>query len=330
MSMEFKPDALKDFSDWKTSNNQEGLQGRLEGRIFDEPVSIGNKREGDLFIDTDLKLEDSSMDESSMTSDLFTEKMELNVTEHFEGQEALDWLKENHPEIYDNISGTFEDGRCFQNHDYWRDKLVCEKKKDGSLEIYMDDPSAENSRITIKGDFVYGNSGCSEGKFNQAPNMFLDEPMPNKTYVIDGTSTFKTDELGRTVLAEQDRTIPTDDAKTDLNDDRRKLVDKLKDGLDSNKEDAGHILQKNQGGINEVINLVPMDKEWQRSGGEWRSLESREEAIIKDAQDNGANEITSRRELIYDGDSKRPSKIKFETIVDGEVKISEVVDCPQK
>lgn len=97
MSLEFKPDALKDFSDWKTSNNQEGLQGRLEGRIFDEPVSKSNKREGDLFIDTDLKFEDSSMDDSSMTSDLFTEKMELNVTEHFEGQEALDWLKENHP-----------------------------------------------------------------------------------------------------------------------------------------------------------------------------------------------------------------------------------------
>lgn len=48
MSMEFKPDALKDFPDWKPSNNQEGLQGRLEGRIFDEPVSKSNKREGDL------------------------------------------------------------------------------------------------------------------------------------------------------------------------------------------------------------------------------------------------------------------------------------------
>lgn len=325
MSMEFKPDALKDFSDWKTSNNPEELQGRLEGRIFDEPVSKSNKREGDLFIDTDLKFEDSSM-----TSDLFTEKMELNVTEHFEGQEALDWLKENHLEIYDNISGTFEDGRCFQNDDYWRDKLVCEKKKDGSLEIYMDDPSAENSRITIKGDFVYGNSGCSEGKINQAPNMFLDEPMPNKTYVIDGTTTFKTDELGRTVLAEQDRTIPSDDVKADLDDNRRTLVDKFKDGLDSSKEDAGHILQKNQGGIDEVINLVPMDNEWQRSGGEWRSLESREETLIKDAQDKGAKEIISRRELIYDGDSKRPSKIKFETIIDGKVEISETVDCPSR
>ena len=114
-----------------------------------------------------------------------------------------------------------------------------------------------------------------------------------------------------------------------MNDDRRILVDKLKGGLDSNKEDAGHILQKNQGGIDEVINLVPMDKEWQRNGGEWRNLESREEGIIKDAQDNCAKEVISRRELIYDSDSKRPSKIKFETIVDGEIKISEVVDCPK-
>ena len=330
MRMEFKPDALKDFSDWKTSNNQEGLQGRLEGRIFDEPVSKSNKREGDLFIDTDLKFEDSSMDDSSMTSDLFTEKMELNVTEHFEGQEALDWLKENHSEVYDTINGTFEDGRCFQNRDYWKDKLVCEENKDGSLEIYMDDPSAENSRITIKGDYVYGDSGCSERKINQAPNMFLDETMPNKTYVIDGTTTFKTDELGRTVLAEQDRTTPSDDVKADLDDNRRTLVEKFKDGLDSNKEDAGHILQKNQGGIDEVINLVPMDNGWQRSGGEWRCLESREEALIKDAQDNGAKEIISRRELIYDGDSKRPSKIKFETIIDGKVEISETVDCPNR
>ena len=160
--------------------------------------------------------------------------------------------------------------------------------------------------------------------------MFLDEPMPNKTYVIDGTSTFKTDELERTVSVEQNRTIPTDDVKTNLDADRRKLVDKLKGGLDSNKEDAGHILQKNQGGIDEVINLVPMDNEWQRSGGEWRSLESREEALIKDAQDNGAKEIISRRELIYDGDSKRPSKIKFETIIDGKVEISETIDCPSR
>lgn len=47
-----------------------------------------NKRRK-IFADTDL-LRDSSMDDSSMTSDLFTEKDGTNVTEHFEGQEALD------------------------------------------------------------------------------------------------------------------------------------------------------------------------------------------------------------------------------------------------
>ena len=330
MSMEFKPDAFKDFPDWKTSNNQDGLLGQLKGKIFDEPVLPDSKLEGDLFKDAELKLKDVPTAEPSSTSDLFTTEMELDATKHLEGQEALDWLKENHPNVYDNINGTFDDGRCFQNRDYWKDKLVCEEKKDGSLEIYMDDPSAENSRITIKGDLVCGDSGCSKGKFSQAPNMFLDDPMPNKAYNVDRTTTFETDGLGRTVLAEQDRTNPVgDNGKKQLDKDRRILVDKFKDGLDSSKEDAGHILQKNQGGIDEVINLVPMDKEWQRSGGEWRNLESREESVIKDAQDNGAKEITSRREIIYDGDSKRPSKIKFETIVDGEVKISEVVDCPK-
>ena len=328
--MEFKPDAFKDFPDWKTSNNQDGLLGQLKGKIFDEPVLPDSKLEGDLFKDAELKLKDVPTAEPSSTSDLFTTEMELDATKHLEGQEALDWLKENHPNVYDNINGTFDDGRCFQNRDYWKDKLVCEEKKDGSMEIYMDDPSAENSRITIKGDLVCGDSGCSKGKFSQAPNMFLDDPMPNKAYNVDRTTTFETDGLGRTVLAEQDRTNPVgDNGKEQLDKDRRILVDKFKDGLDSSKEDAGHILQKNQGGIDEVINLVPMDKEWQRSGGEWRNLESREESVIKDAQDNGAKEITSRREIIYDGDSKRPSKIKFETIVDGEVKISEAVDCPK-
>lgn len=56
MNMEFKPDALKDLSDCKISNNQDGLQGQLKGRIFDEPILTGNKCEGDLFRDTDLKL----------------------------------------------------------------------------------------------------------------------------------------------------------------------------------------------------------------------------------------------------------------------------------
>ena len=56
MNMEFKPDALKDLSDCKTSINQDGLQGQLKGRIFDEPILTGNKCEGDLFRDTDLNV----------------------------------------------------------------------------------------------------------------------------------------------------------------------------------------------------------------------------------------------------------------------------------
>ena len=102
--------------------------------------------------------------------------------------------------------------------------------------------------------------------------------------------------------------------------------------LDSNNVricfcDSGYniCIEAVSGKIREVI-----DNDWQRSGGEWRSLESKEESLIKEAQNNGAKNIVSRRELIYEGDSKRPSKIKFETIIDGETKISEIVNCPSK
>lgn len=75
------------------------------------------------------------MDDSSSMSDLFTENMELNITKHLEGQEALDWLQENHPEVYDTINGTFEDGRCFLNRDYWKINLFVRriKRKFGNL-----------------------------------------------------------------------------------------------------------------------------------------------------------------------------------------------------
>lgn len=272
----------------------------------------------------------SSEDDVEAVAENNVESTEIPPTEiknEFKDQEALDWLKCNYPDVYDNVSGTFEEGRSLSGQS---EKLVCNEMADGSVEISMDYPWAEPSKVVIKGDVVYANSGCDPSKEYQACNMFLDDSMPNKTYVIDGNTTFQTDDLGRTILAEQDRTNPIDNVKPGLDKDRRKLVGQLKEGLDSTTEDAGHILQRNLGGINEVINLVPMDNDWQRSGGEWRSLESKEESLIKEAQNNGAKNIVSRRELIYEGDSKRPSKIKFETIIDGETKISEIVNCPSK
>lgn len=275
-------------------------------------------------------LEQNGMDVPEQLSDNATESLEQGVLEQYSGQEGLDWLKENNPEAYEMASHLFEpeSGRAFEDSKYWLPSFSCKELEDGSIEMSMTDELAEPSKITVRGDEVYANSGCVQKADSWAPNMFLDETLSNKTYHIDDNSTFKTDEFGRTVFAEQDRTMPIEDTKTNLDEDRRAVLSNLKGGLDSSVEDAGHILQKSQGGINECINLVPMDSEWQRPGGEWRALEAREESAISEAQANGAESIISRRNLDYEGDSQRPSSILFETIIDGEKVISEKIECP--
>lgn len=58
-----------------------------------------------------------------------------------------------------------------------------------------------------------------------------------------------------------------------------------------------------------------MNSKWQRSGGQWRNVEEYEEKIINDAMSKRQT-VISERHLIYEGDSKRPSKIRI-TVVGG-------------
>lgn len=100
----------------------------------------------------------------------------------------------------------------------------------------------------------------------------------------------------------------------------------MKQGRGTNKDDAGHIFQHNRGGINETINLVPMDNTWQRNGA-WRKLEIREEGIMQKALAEN-KKVESTRRLFYEGDALRPSKILVETFVNGKKVLSEMISCP--
>lgn len=325
---ETQKEYIKEFdvpsSDWKTLLPEE--KAEFVSDIKNRLEEIGY---------FDFEGQAKALSECGCSTDLLdefckTENLEKNASKVHEGQGALDWLKENNADVYEMVNHHFtpESGRAFENKDYWLKSLNCKELENGGIEISMTDRLAEPSKIIVRGDEIYANSGCVKDAESSAPNMFLDQAMPNKTYHIDGNSIFKTDELGRTIFAEQDRTEPINDTKTPLDKDRRNVLSTIKDGLDSSVEDAGHILQKSQGGINECVNLVPMDSEWQRSGGEWRTLETKEEQIISEAQANGVHNIISRRTPIYEGDSQRPSSIIFETIVDDKKVISETIECP--
>ena len=242
-----------------------------------------------------------------------------------EGDEAFKYLANKHPELYNLIrKEMMGKGGPFENS-YWN-KFICEIGDKDELIIRNARPEAQNSAILIKGNTIKAYSGCSQDASQQAPNLFLDYLLPNKKYIIDdGKYVFDVDNLKRTTFGKATYTKNLS-MKTDLDEVRRNYVQQFKQGRGTNTDDAGHIFQRNKGGINELINLVPMNNTWQRNGA-WRTLETQEEKIIETAL--AANKtVTSTRKLLYEGNSLRPSKILVETFVDGQKRLSEILDCP--
>ena len=250
----------------------------------------------------------------------------INIIARKEGKEALEYLAKKHPDVYEILKKMMSEGGPYVNPSYW-DSFVCELGEKGELIVRNTRPEASNTAMLIQGNTIKAYSGCTKGAAQEAPNYFLDYLLPNKKYIIDdGKYVFEVDNLGRTTFGQATYT-QTPSLKTELNKERRDYVQRFKDGRGTNVEDAGHVFQRNQGGINELINLVPMDKNWQRSGGVWRELEMKEETIIKEAL-NANKKVTSTRRLIYEGDSLRPSKILVEVFVDGKKVLSQMLDCP--
>lgn len=242
-----------------------------------------------------------------------------------EGDDALEHLSRNNPDVYATIKEMMKEGGPLQDP-YWN-KFVCEIGEQGELIVYNLRTQARNTAIMIKGNVVTAYSGCSKDAVNQSPNLFLDYLLPDKKYIIDdGKYIYEVDKLKRTISGKAVYSNPQISYKTELDNVRRENVQRLKQGRGTNVDDAGHIFQHNRGGINETINLVPMDNAWQRNGL-WRKLEMREENIIKlNLVKN--KKVESTRHLFYEGNSSRPSKITVELFVDGKRVLSETISCP--
>lgn len=245
------------------------------------------------------------------------------IISRHEGKDVIIFLEKNNPGLAKQLKNMMKEGGPFHHPDY--QNFICEVGEHGDLIIRNPHPDALSSAIRVKGNTITAYSGGT--KKCGASNMFLDKPLPNKKYVVDdGKYVFSTDAKGRTssVVAKYDESVT--DIKPPLDDGRRKMgvLDK---GGNTKIHDAGHITQHNQGGINESINLVPMNNSWQRSGGAWREFEVDEEKIIAEAIRNGKT-VTSTRQLVYSGDSQIPSSIIVKVMVDGKSKIAKTLVCP--
>lgn len=252
----------------------------------------------------------------------------IKIKSYKQGQEALDFISKENSELYKSIKKMMDSDGPFNNL-YYLKHFECAKGKNGELLIYNSSNDALSSAILVKGNSITTLSGCTEKC--GSPNMFLDYLLPNMRYVVeDGNVIYQTDKLGRTVYGRKVYTpkyIKTFQSKGNLDKGRRNLMVKQKDGRGTKVDDAGHIFQKNMGGINDGINLVPMNSKWQRSGGQWRNVEEYEEKIINDAMSKRQT-VISERHLIYEGDSKRPSKIRITVVGGGKKKMDRIFDCP--
>lgn len=254
----------------------------------------------------------------------------ISVNSYKKGEEALDLLRKENHQIYESVMKMMEPGKPFANKQHYLKYFECAKGKNGELLVYNSDPTAMNSAILVKGNTIRAISGSPNLKKGEkgcgATNFFLDVPLPNKRYIVDGTE-YRTDKLGRVVAGTKTYTPGMSyNIKSKLDQKRRKLVMEYKDGRGSEKDDAGHIFQHNMGGVNEGINLVPMDGKFQR-GGAWRRLEVEEENLIASALAKG-KKVTSERHLMYSGNSKRPSGIRIIVKINGKKALDKALKCP--
>lgn len=193
------------------------------------------------------------------------------------------------------------------------DGLATKTTKNGII-IYSE--QYPTSKIIMRNNVIVARAGSlvDAGPINE----FLVDILPNKIYVVDDVFRYKTDDLGRVVFCECDRTkaykLYGNKRNPQRNRDvQKRIVEALDGKFDHNGkslDDGGHLFSRNSGGPNELINQIPLDREVNQHGL-WKQCESIEEQAIKD----GKNVISSRK-LLYQGTCKRPYAIEFTYIID--------------
>ena len=200
---------------------------------------------------------------------------------------------------------------CKKNPAFFKaEDFKCIKSKNGYLIQYVGNPSANaNTSIFVRMDGVIeatsARAGYSQGLFGT--NEFLVNLMPNQTYIIDDAITVETDALGRIVKSSGDyNKLIAGRKDAPRNSDLQKQLGRA---LGGNSYEGGHLHAHSAGGPDEIE--VPMHYEINHNRL-WRQLEDTETAMAQ----KGAK-VDSIVQLIYEGDSKVPTKIIKTTIIDG-------------
>ena len=152
-----------------------------------------------------------------------------------------------------------------------------------------------------------GGAIVKDGKTIGEMNEFLNNPLPNTRYETEGgLLNFQTDELGRTVSVD----CHSSELNKSISKQGISRSDKLHTGnKGSNAYNSGHIQQRSTGGLNERINLLPMNAK-ENQHGKWARIEGKERKAI-----NAGKDVRSRKIIKYNDDGSYA--ITVELTIDG-------------
>lgn len=195
--------------------------------------------------------------------------------------------------------------------------IVVEKLADGSFDIYYKGSTPGSiTKINMKGNRIKAKGGSLVGE-NGAQNQFLNNVLPNMVYEVDDFVTYKTDNLDRVIEVVADR------SKLDrANITRAGRASETQAAIRKNypEHDGGHLVDCASGGANEMINQVPMEKQFNRNGA-WKKMEQMEIKATKEGKD-----VKVTRKVIYEDGTTRPAKFISEIEIDGKKEIIELVN----
>ena len=180
------------------------------------------------------------------------------------------------------------------------------KKQTVENNAHRDDDFDPNLNVQVNGitskstgNIVELKAG-SKGDWNKLAN----KPEANTTYKFENGYTYKTDANGRVSSVQAD-------LKLEAND-RNRYQQKVSGRTDRKPDDhGGHLIASMFKGPGEGINIVPMDKAFNGSGGEWYKLETDWKKALE-----GNKSVKVNIQPVYSGNSKRPDSFIITQSVD--------------
>ncbi|EOW2402474.1 hemagglutinin repeat-containing protein [Cronobacter turicensis] len=125
----------------------------------------------------------------------------------------------------------------------------------------------------------------------------LNNPLPNKTYKVDGNKIYVTDNHGRVASVEADLSL--------LTKDRNKYQQCKAGKCGVSGDEGGHLIASIFGGLGEKLNIVPMNGNLNK--GAWKQMENTWATALKEGK-----QVKVKIDPVYSGSSVRPDKFTIQ------------------